>query len=156
PKTGDYVGKFGYVEVIVQYNQTRSFSNIFSSGTIPVTARAVALGAPIAADVGILVLDPTAKGSLTTQGGGTTTVSGTPVIVDSNNTAAAIGGGGGKLVAPEFDITGNYTTTGGGSFVGQMNTGRRPMADPLVDLPVPDKSQMTVQSSKKSQYTSGT
>ncbi|HEY7311092.1 MAG TPA: pilus assembly protein TadG-related protein [Gemmataceae bacterium] len=34
----------GYVEVIVQYNAGRTFSSIFSSGSIPVRARAVARG----------------------------------------------------------------------------------------------------------------
>jgi hypothetical protein len=156
PTSGDYIGKAGYVEVIVQYNQGRSFSNIFSSGTMPVRARAVALGAPIAADVGILVLDPTGKGALGTNGSGTTTVSGTPVVVDSNSPTAAIGAGGGTLVAPEFDITGGFTTTGGASFSGTMNLGRRPMPDPLSWLPVPNPSTMTVQQTHQTQYTQGT
>ena len=38
---------------------------------------------------------------------------------------------------------------------GQINLGRRPMPDPLVDLPVPDPSTMAQQSNKKIQYTSG-
>jgi Flp pilus assembly protein TadG len=112
PKGGDYVGQAGYVEVIVQYYQTRGFSNIFSAGPIPVQARAVALGSPVAADVGILVLDPTGKGALNAQGSGGTTVQGTPIVVDSNNPEAAIAGGGGTLTAQEFDITGGYTTAG--------------------------------------------
>ena len=155
PQSGDYVGMAGYVEVIVQYQEPRSFSTIFAGGPIPVKARAVALGSPVAADVGILVLDPTAKGSLNAQGSGTTTVNGVPVVVDSNDSEAAIAGGGGTLSAPEFDITGNYATTGGAQFLGTIHTGRRPMADPLADLPVPDKTTMSVQSSNKTQYTSG-
>ncbi len=157
PQSGDYAAPqySGYVEVIVQFNQRRSFSNIFASGPIPVYARAVALGAPVAADVGILVLDPSSKGALNAQGSGTTTVSGTPVVVNSNHSEAAIGGGGGQLVAPEFDITGGYTTTGGATFVGQMNVGRRPMADPLADLPVPRMGDLANQSNHKVQYTQG-
>jgi hypothetical protein len=34
----------GYVEVLIQLNETRKFSNVFASGTIPVRARAVARG----------------------------------------------------------------------------------------------------------------
>src|SRR5262249_55115298 len=120
PLSGDYVGKTGYVEVIVTYNEQRCFSSIFSSGPIVVQARAVAIGAAVAVDVGILVLDPTSKGALSTQGSGTTTVTGTPIIVDSRDPQAAIGGGGGTLVAPEFDITGNYSTSGGAQFVGTI------------------------------------
>src|SRR5438445_328293 len=85
----------------------------------------------ITLDVGILVLDPTGKGAFNAQGSGTSTVNGTPIIVDSNNPEAAIAGGGGTVIAPEFDITGSYTTTGGGSFSGDIHTGRTPMGDPL-------------------------
>jgi hypothetical protein len=156
PKNGPYVGKTGYAEVIVEYKVTRSFSNLFTQGAIPVRARAVALGAPIAADVGILVLDPTGKSAFNSQGSGTTTVAGTPIIVDSTDPEAAIAGGGGTVVAPEFDIAGGYSTSGGGSFSGQINTGRLPTADPLADMPPPDPSTMTRQTNKKTQVTSGT
>src|SRR5262249_28741449 len=44
PKSGDHIGQAGNAEVIIQYNQTRAFSNIFGSGNIPVQARAVARG----------------------------------------------------------------------------------------------------------------
>jgi Flp pilus assembly protein TadG len=156
PQSGPYIGMTGYAEVIVEYHVTRSFSNIFASGPITVRARAVALGAPIAADVGILVLDPTGKGSFNANGSGGATVTGTPIIVDSSDPSAAIAGGGGTVTAPEIDITGGYSTSGGGSFSGEINLGRRPVSDPLVDLPVPDPTTMTQQSRKASQYTSGT
>src|SRR5262249_12143363 len=122
PLSGDHVGQVGYAEVIVVYNEQRCFSSIFTSGSIPVSARSVALGTAVAADAGILVLDPTGKGALNAQGSGTTTVSGTPIIVDSSDPEAAIGGGGGLLVAPEFDITGGYSTSGGAQFQGTINT----------------------------------
>jgi hypothetical protein len=156
PKSGYYTGLAGYVEVIVEYNQTRSFSNIFTSGPIPVRARAVAIGSPVAADVGILVLDPSAKGAFSTSGGGNSTVNGTPIVVNSNNAEAAIAGGGGSTAAPNFYITGGWTTTGGGSFTGNIETGRAPWDDPLAELPVPDPNSMPVQSTKKTQFTSGT
>jgi Flp pilus assembly protein TadG len=156
PISGDHVGKRDYVEVVVQKNLQRSFSTIFGQGALSVRARAVALGAPIAADVGILTLNPTLKGALNANGGGTTNVAGTPIIVDSNNADAAIGGGGGTLVAPEFDITGGYTTTGGATFSGNIKLGRPPVPDPLADVPVPDPTTMVVQSTNKTQYTQGT
>jgi hypothetical protein len=155
PLSGPYTGLSGYVEVIIQFNEQRSFSSIFSSGPVPIRARAVALGSPVAANVGILVLDPTGKGALNAQGGGNSTVSGTPVIVNSTNADAAIAGGGGALTAQKFIIAGGYTTTGNGSFVGPIYTNHQGMADPLVDLPVPDTSTMTVQSNRSTQYTSG-
>ena len=42
PISGDYVGSSSYVEVVVQWNQQRTFSSIFGSGSIPIRARAVA------------------------------------------------------------------------------------------------------------------
>src|SRR6266852_6079713 len=42
PISGDHVGDASYVEVVVQWNQTRGFSSIFGDGAIPVRARAVA------------------------------------------------------------------------------------------------------------------
>src|SRR5438128_1249831 len=53
PQSGDYVGKAGFAEVIVQFNLQRGFSAIWGKGTLPVTARSVASGVP--GSVGILI-----------------------------------------------------------------------------------------------------
>jgi Flp pilus assembly protein TadG len=155
PQSGPYAGLAGYVEVIIQFNEQPGFSSIFSSAPVAVRARAVALGSPVAANVGILVLDPTGKGALNAQGGGNSTVSGTPVIVNSTNATAAIAGGGGSLSAQKFIIAGGYATSGNGSFQGPIYINHMGMADPLSDLPVPDPSTMTVQATHSTQYTSG-
>ena len=42
PISGDYIGNPDYAEVAVEWNQYRTFSNIFGSGLIPIRARAVA------------------------------------------------------------------------------------------------------------------
>src|SRR5262245_13995138 len=44
PISGDHAGAAGCIEVVVQYNQKRSFSSIYGSEKIPVRARAVAEG----------------------------------------------------------------------------------------------------------------
>jgi hypothetical protein len=155
PQSGDYVGLPGYAEVLVQFNFQRGFSNIFARGSIPVRARAVARGAPVAVDAGILVLDPALKGALNSQGGGTVTVKNASIIDDSNSSSAAIAGGGGSLTAPTFRITGDWTTSGGGTFTGNMQTHVAPTADPLAGLPPPDPKSLTVQSTKKISLQSG-
>lgn len=156
PLSGDYIGKPSYVEVIVEYYHTRGFSSIFGTDKVPVRARTVAVGKPSAAPVGILVLDPTAKSAFNANGGGVDiTVKKVPIVVDSKNAAGSIAGGGAVVTAPEYDLVGNYTTSGGGAFYGPFDLGIDPMADPLRDLPVPDPSKMTIQSNKKVQYTSG-
>src|SRR5437588_4878767 len=122
PRSGDYAGQPSYAEVIVQYNFKRGFSAVFGSGTIPVRARAVARGAPVASEAGILVLDPTLKGALNAQGSGHIRVEHAAVIDDSAHPQGGIAGGGGSLTAPLFKFTGDYTTTGGGSFTGEIRT----------------------------------
>jgi len=144
----------GYLEVTVQLNQSRFFSRVLGSSTLPVTARAVARGKWSALKDGIIVLDPTSSGSLNAGGGGSVSVVGANVIVNSNSSTAAIANGGGSLSAPEFDITGvpGTSTPGGGTFSGTILNGQYPTPDPLAYLPEPDPSTMTVQSKKKSQY----
>jgi hypothetical protein len=155
PATGPYARRRGYVEVVVQYNQPRAFSKLFGGERLPVKARAVAFGSSVAVDVGILVLDPDDKGALNAQGGGSTLVQGVPVVVNSNHAQAAIAGGGAVVSSPDFYITGGYDTSGGGNFIGDMHLGVYPTPDPLAGIPPPDPSTMTVQSTKKIQYTSG-
>jgi uncharacterized membrane protein len=48
PRSGDHVSQRGYAEVLVQFNQSRTFSSIFGSGAIAVSARAVARATPAA------------------------------------------------------------------------------------------------------------
>lgn len=155
PLSGDYQGKAGYVEVIVDYNFTRSFSSIFSTTPVSIRARSVALGSPIAADVGILVLDPTSRSAFNAQGSGTTTVKGTPVVVNSSDPEGSIVGGGGSVAADSFWLKGGYSTSGGGTFIGPIYLNRPGLADPLADIPPPNPTTMSQQSTRSIQYTSG-
>jgi hypothetical protein len=157
PKTGPYTGKAAYAEVIVEYYHTRGFSSLFGTDTIPVRARAVAVGKPNAGEFGILVLDPTGKSAFNAGGGGTITVTNTPIIVDSSSQQGSIANGGTTISAPSYYLAGNYTTAGGGTFTGgPLNVNQNAVPDPLANLPVPDPSTMIVQSNNKTQLTSGT
>jgi hypothetical protein len=158
PTSGLYTGKSGYAEVIVTNYEPRGFSRLFGNGSIPIVARAVAVGMPVAAQVGILVLDTNNdKGTLYADGGGTLTVVDTPIVNNSTNSQASISNGGTVVTAPSFDYnqTGWYNIVGNGSFNGDPITMSAPMPDPLQYLPVPNPSNMTQQSNKKTQYTSG-
>jgi hypothetical protein len=149
PLTGDHVGQPGYVEVIVQQFQQRAFSAIWGSSPVAVEARAVARGMWTPHDVGILVLDPTSSGSLSSNGGCSVTTN-AKIIVDSSSPSATVVTGGGALTAPEFDITGvpGTSLSGGGTINGTILDGQVPTPDPLAYLPEPDPSSMTVQSKK--------
>jgi hypothetical protein len=142
PASGTYAGKAGYVEVLVTYNQQRLFSSVFGAGTLPVKARAVARGAWVAPNDGVIVLQYSGKGTLNDQGNGAMTEIGAPVIVNSNDPSAAVDTGNGIMSAPEFDITGSYSISGGGAMVtspipNNILTGVHPTPDPLAYLPVP-------------------
>jgi hypothetical protein len=142
PTTGIYAGLNGFIEVTLTYNQPRFFSGIFGSAPIPVYARAVARGAWVAPNVGVIVLNYTGRATLNAQGNGAFTETGAPVIVNSNNASAVVDAGNGSLIAPEFDITGNYTSSGNGGLTtrptdNNVYTGVHPTPDPLAYLPVP-------------------
>lgn len=146
----------GCVEVIITYNQPRSFSNIWGSGDLPVKARAVGRGAWTAYNAGIIVLAYSGKKTLNIMGNGAFAASNAPVIVDSNDPSAAYDGGNGTTKAPEYDITGGdagkttqFENTSGVYDASIIHTGVHPTPDPLAYLPVPDHpSAGTITSSK--------
>jgi hypothetical protein len=163
PLAGDHIGKPGYAEVIVQFNQPRNFSTVFqlfnsaATGTIPVTARAVARGIMQAnSGAGIIILNRDVQKALNVTGPGDVTVKSGPIIVDSDDPNAAVITGDGNVSAPEVDITGKspgYVEAGKGVFTtsptsGNIKTGMAPTPDPLANLPAPDPSTMPTQSSK--------
>src|SRR5262245_22519985 len=102
PKSGPFTNVLGYVEVIIQYNQKRTFSNIFGSGALPVIARAVARGRWAPDNNGILVLAPTGYGAFNATGNGTMTLTGASLIVDSADAGGAVSTGGANVSAPNF------------------------------------------------------
>jgi|SRR5947209_1010967 len=155
PQSGDHVGQDGYVEVITEYYHTRGFSSLFGVDKVPVRGRAVAVGKSGAAEVGIMVLDPSSKNALNANGGGSITVQKVSVINDSSDPSGTTVGGGSTITAPHYYLVGNYTTGGGGALYGPVNTGVRSVPDPLAYVPAPDPNTLTQQSKKKTQYTSG-
>ena len=143
PLSGPFTGQPGYAEVILTYNQQRSFSTIFgSTDNVTVRARAVAEAGYKAAKVGILVLNPSAPGSVTDTGGGTVTIAGSaPLIVDSSAPNAITVTGGGSVTATEIDVTGVPGISGNAN-APTINSGQPQTPDPLAYLPAPDPSTM--------------
>jgi Putative Flp pilus-assembly TadE/G-like len=157
PATGDYVGKAGFAEVSITYNQKRGFSGIFASSDIPMKGRAVACGRKATSDIGVLLLSPNAQGALTLSGSAGIIVDGR-VIVDSTHTKAAVASGSAGLTSTEMDIGGGYSASGSSSFTanpGSVKTGQASTPDFLADVPVPDKSGLTVRSTSIYSATSG-
>jgi Flp pilus assembly protein TadG len=135
----------GYAEVSVQFNQQRSFSNIWGSSALPVTARAVARGLWAPVSPGVLVLDYSGKGTFNVQGNGAFTETGAAVVVNSNDPQALIDLGNGTAIATEFDVAGNLQGGNKATLMtapvpNQFFEGVPPTPDPLAYLPAPTPS----------------
>ena len=148
PQSGPYAGQDGYVEVLLTYHQPRGFSGIFGGGKLAVGARAVARGRWAARGLGILVLDPTGARALTVSGGAAGLVPSATVVVNSTHPQAAYGEGTtAALSAKQFDVTGNYQMSGGGTqFVGPIRTEVPPTPDPYRHLAQPDPNSLPLRS----------
>lgn len=115
PKSGNSIGKAGYAEVIIRYNQKRGLSNIFGAGDLPVDGRAVARGMRKGSGVGILLLNPSTQGAFTLTGTAGMTVAG-KVIVNSSSSKAAVSSGSAGLTSSTMDITGSYYSSSSTSY----------------------------------------
>jgi Flp pilus assembly protein TadG len=160
PLSGAFSGKAHYAEVLVQYNNKRSFSRIWGSSPVPTTARAVARGLMTPyTNAGIIVLNPTASKSLRVSGNGDLNVKSGAIIVDSSAADAAFVVGNGTLIGSEVDITGNDKIAGNGGITtdppGQVYTGKPPTPDPLAGLAAPDPSTLPTQSGSNLNVTNG-
>jgi hypothetical protein len=116
----------------------------------------VSRGAWTDGNVGVLVLSYSGKGTLSIQGNGAFTESGGKVIVNSNNSSAAVDTGNGNMFAPEFDITGGDTITGGGQMItspipNNILTGVHPTPDPLAYIPAPSQPASAIVPTKGNQ-----
>lgn len=139
PQTGIAAGKAGYVEVVVQANQSRSFSAMFGSGTVPVQARAVACGNP--ANAGVITLDPVDSGSFYLNG----------FMYVMNNLAININssaGGAGQITGSAglwsggINVVGTLQNSGYVSYTGggTLKQGVAPAYDPFAGLAEPSPS----------------
>ncbi len=152
----------GYVEVIIQYNAARMFSNVFGSSSIPVRARAVARGRWAPDSDRVIALNLNASGSVTVSGSASLKILGTLRVNSSSSSALNVTA---SLTASQIDLN----SAGGliGSLLSLLlspsggppivNYGP-PIADPLRFLPAPDpvKLGLTTRSASKLSISSGT
>ena len=159
PITGPNIGKPGYIEVTVQYNQGRYFSWVLSmwpinatlSNTMPITARAVARGDWTPYHAGVLLLNYTGS-DLQSTGNASLQINGGDFIIDSNSSSALFNTGNATVVVNngQVDITGNDLSAqsstgviGSGAAIQTPNgstdvyINQHPTPDPLAYLPLP-------------------
>ncbi|WP_020474684.1 pilus assembly protein TadG-related protein [Zavarzinella formosa] len=144
PLTGTFVGKAGYVEVSIRSNLDASFGKIFTSSTLPATARSVAAGNPM--KLGIILLRSSGADAFLNKSLALAVLN-APIIINSSDAAAYRQQSFGAVVATRMDITGGYVNPGNAIMLANIRTGSTPVSDPLYLLPVPSTSGMTVRSS---------
>jgi hypothetical protein len=133
----------GYAEVIVTWNQKRGFSAIFGSGTIPVSARAVAQGRVAAPAILMLgsgpnITDNGSPSSLTVTVPSGTVGTGGSIYVNSTTNAASLQGNGSSVTAPYIYLAQSGSAASGLAASTSMITGAPQWPDPLISLPAPN------------------
>jgi len=145
--------KAGYAEVVVVFNQPRIFSAVLGSGTLSITARAVARGIrgqPAAyTTASLLLLDPSASSALQVSGGARLNAD-SPIQVNSSNASAINVNGGSFMSAPSIQVTGGDTVQLGSSIQttksSAVQTAAPTMTDPLASLAAPNPAPLTPRS----------
>jgi Flp pilus assembly protein TadG len=141
PKSGPFTGKTGYAEVLITANESRIFSNLWGSGTVPVSSRAVARASYTPASPGILILDQTDNNTLNVTATGNVTNGG----AITNDSKSANGGvsitNTGNVVADTVNLSdGTYNHSNSGDIIAtNLNYNQPPTPDPLAALPEPSQ-----------------
>lgn len=143
PKEGPFADTSGFVEVVVAYKYERAFSAVFSGGPVTIRARAVAMGKPVPADVGMLLLDKNARAALDGQGLGTTSMKGMPIIVNSSH-QESITINSGTVAGPAIWMSGGYNSSLLGILSGTVVAKQSTVEDPLRDLSPPNPNSLTL------------
>ena len=153
PQAGNSINKAGYAEVIVKWYQQRLFSGVFGSGTIPVSARAVARGVVAASPAAILLLSPNANPALSVTGNASLTVGGSVTLDSTASNSMAITGNI-TMTATAYDLAAGppgYSKTGNVTMNGTVLNNQSPAADPLRYLAAPNPGSLTTQSTSTKQ-----
>ncbi len=132
----------GYVEVIINFTQQRTFSRVWGDALLTGQVRCVARGTYTPASPGILVLDPTDNNTLDLTAQGDVTVTGGGAIVV--NSTSANGGAtltsSGNATATNINLSGpKYNQSNSGTLKGTVNYNVPQTPDPLASLPEPSQ-----------------
>ena len=126
------------VEVILTENEQRFFTKIFSSGTVPIQVRAVAVYNKNG-NACILALDKSLSGAVTFWGSSGVALTNCDAYSDSISTTGFLVGGNGSASMPCALSVGGFSASSGLSLTACTSpTANAPyMADPYASLPAP-------------------
>lgn len=167
PTSGTFSGRSSYAEVLVTYNQDKAFSAIWRSGSLAVRARTVARGLTAQAvpysTASILLLDPSASGSLSVAGSAKVVVE-SSIQVNSSNASAVTATNAGTISAksptpnpaPQINVVGQSTTNSGGAINIRVAGGAPAVSNPMSSVAAPNPTTLTTQSFNSPGYGSAT
>lgn len=127
--------------VKVTGNQPRFFSGLWGTGSLSISANATAQtssgssGTTPYSTSAVVLLDPSASGSLSLAGHAALTAS-AGIQVDSSSKTAVNANNTGGTASP-LNIVGSYTTSSSGYLSGTITTGAASVSDPLYSLAAP-------------------
>ncbi|WP_448187481.1 pilus assembly protein TadG-related protein [Azospirillum sp. sgz301742] len=157
PTSGAYAGNSQAVEAIITRPQGRLFSAVLASGTVPISARAVARVRTVG-QACVLALDTSASGAITGQGSSTLNMQGCTLAANSTD-SAAIKMSGSSSIAAQGLWTAGGTSLGGSSnlnFTEPPVTYAWPLADPYASLGTPQTGSCTKTTKTQTTYSPGT
>jgi hypothetical protein len=139
PASGSYVGKEGYVEVVVHYTHARTFSSIFGRAPLTVKGRAVACGTYIPTRASILVLDPKKKEAAKFEDANLELKG--DLIVNSKDKHAIKLKKKAQVTADNILVVGGIDRKSKDNTLleGEISTNVKATPDPLAELPAPPK-----------------
>ncbi|WP_324402027.1 TadE/TadG family type IV pilus assembly protein [Bradyrhizobium sp.] len=132
PSTGNYVSTPQAVEVIVSQPQPRLLSALFGSGTVLVTARAVAV--PNSGTGCVLALDPTASSAVAVSGSNNLNLVNCNLYSDSNAAPSLNVSGSAAVSANQVGVVGTVSGTSNITAQNGIKTGMRAVTDPYQNV----------------------
>jgi hypothetical protein len=137
PQSGDFSGKTGFVEVVIEHTFPQTFSSIFSKGEHKIIGRAVAAGTMGTSKASILVLEPKQKNALSIKGASLKLAG--DLAVNSINKKAMQVDKKGQIDADNVLVAGGIDRKQRNNLKldGELTTGVAPTEDPLAGLPEP-------------------
>lgn len=142
PQSGNFVGKAGYAEIIVQVNQKRGLSGIFGSTSLPVSARAVAKG--ITGNIGILILDQSQM-DVCEIDGNVNILNGGQIYVNSTAPWSTVLADTAKLSCGGLNLEGTLANFGKVTYTngGGLSSYTNDVTDPLASITEPTTAGLT-------------
>jgi hypothetical protein len=141
PTSGSYIGKDGYIEVIIESHLDRGFSRLLGSNQLSIAARSVGAGTYTPTKGTVLVLNPKKKNSLSLGHGTSQLIVDGDIAVNSTNKQPIALDHGSQIKATNVILSSSLDKARGRDLVkhitGQMSTRAPATKDPFSGLAIP-------------------